>query len=45
MHTSSRLNEIANDFGLADVSHLNKLFKKYKGMSPTEYRKNRARSV
>lgn len=42
LHTSSRLNEIASDFGLADVSHLNKLFKKYKGMSPTEFRKNRA---
>ncbi|WP_209136698.1 MULTISPECIES: AraC family transcriptional regulator [Niastella] len=39
LHTSYRLNEIANDFGLADVSHLNKLFKKYKGMSPTEFRK------
>jgi len=39
LHTSSRLNEIASDFGLADVSHLNKLFKKYKGMSPTEFRK------
>ena len=39
LHTSYRLNEIANDFGLADVSHLNKLFKKYRGMSPTEFRK------
>ncbi|OQP59874.1 transcriptional regulator [Niastella vici] len=39
LHTSSRLNEIASDFGLADVSHLNKLFKRYRGMSPTEFRK------
>jgi AraC-like DNA-binding protein len=39
LHTAYRLNEIASDFGLADVSHLNKLFKKYKGMSPTEFRK------
>jgi AraC-like DNA-binding protein len=44
LHTSSRLNEIASDFGLADISHLNKLFKKYKGMSPTEFRKNKARN-
>lgn len=39
LHTTSRLNEIANDFGLTDVSHLNKLFKKYKGLSPTDFRK------
>lgn len=39
LHTAARLNEIASDFGLTDVSHLNKLFRKYKGMSPTEFRK------
>ncbi|MDQ0595039.1 YesN/AraC family two-component response regulator [Chryseobacterium ginsenosidimutans] len=35
-----RLTEIANEFGLPDVSHLNKLFKKHKHMSPSEYRKS-----
>jgi AraC-like DNA-binding protein len=45
LHTSSRLNEIAGDFGLADISHLNKLFKKYKGMSPTEFRKLKAKEA
>jgi len=39
LHTSYRLNEIASDFGLTDISHLNKLFKKYKGMSPSEFRR------
>jgi AraC-like DNA-binding protein len=39
LHTTSRLNEIASDFGLTDLSHLNKLFKKYKGMGPAEFRK------
>jgi AraC-like DNA-binding protein len=40
-HTNLRLNEIAAEFGLADVSHLNKLFQRYKGMSPTAFRKAR----
>lgn len=39
LHTSCRLNEIVTEFGLTDVSHLNKLFKKYKGISPSEFRK------
>ncbi|WP_348825019.1 AraC family transcriptional regulator [Flavobacterium aestuarii] len=39
LHTSYRLKEIAAEFGLTDVSHLNKLFKKHKGMSPSEFRK------
>lgn len=39
LHTSYRLNEIAAEFGLTDVSHLNKLFKKHKGVSPSEFRK------
>jgi len=39
-HTSYRLSEIAAEFGLTDVSHLNKLFKKHKGISPSTFRRN-----
>jgi len=39
-YTSYRLNEIASEFGLTDVSHLNKLFKKHKGISPSAFRRN-----
>ena len=39
LHTNLRLNEIAAEFGLADVSHLNKLFQKERGMSPLAFRK------
>lgn len=39
LHTAFRLNEIADEFGLTDVSHLNKLFKNHKGMNPSEFRK------
>lgn len=34
-----RINEIAVEFGFTDDSHLNKFFKKYRGISLTEYRK------
>lgn len=37
--TNFRLSEIAGEFGLTDVSHLNKLFKNYKGINPSAYRK------
>jgi Response regulator containing CheY-like receiver domain and AraC-type DNA-binding domain len=39
LYTSFRLNEIADEFGLTDVSHLNKLFKKHHGINPSEFRK------
>lgn len=38
-YTSLRLNEIVAEFGFSDLSHLNRLFKKYKGINPTDYRK------
>ncbi|HYG38495.1 MAG TPA: AraC family transcriptional regulator [Cytophagales bacterium] len=38
-HSDLRLNEIAYEFGFTDESHLTKTFKKYKGLSPNEYRK------
>ncbi len=37
--TDMRINEIAFEFGFTDESHLNRIFKKYKSKSPTEYRK------
>jgi len=39
LHTNFRLHEIAEEFGLTDVSHLNKLFKNHHGMNPSEYKK------
>lgn len=38
-HSDMRLNEIAYELGFTDESHLTKTFKKYKGVSPTEFRK------
>ena len=35
-----RINEIVGEFAFSDESHLNKFFKKHKGMSLTEYRKH-----
>ncbi|RAJ00377.1 AraC-like DNA-binding protein [Chitinophaga skermanii] len=40
-HSDLRVNEIAFELNFTDESHLNRIFKKYKGMSPTEYRKSR----
>lgn len=39
-HSNLRLNEIAYELGFTDESHLTKSFKKYKGMSPSSYRKS-----
>ncbi|HEY9260966.1 AraC family transcriptional regulator [Chitinophaga sp.] len=36
-----RINEIVNEFGFADESHLNKFFKKHRGVSLTGYRKEK----
>jgi AraC-like DNA-binding protein len=33
------MNEIAQQLGFNDSSHLNKIFKKYKGVSPTKFKK------
>jgi AraC-like DNA-binding protein len=40
-HSDRRLNEIASELGFTDESHLTKTFKKYKGITPTQYRKDR----
>ncbi|MBL7723872.1 MAG: helix-turn-helix domain-containing protein [Chitinophagaceae bacterium] len=39
LHSDMRINEIAHEFNFTDESHLNRLFKKYKGINPTEFRK------
>jgi len=39
-YTDLQINEMVYEFGFSDASHLNKQFKKYAGMNPTEYRKS-----
>lgn len=34
------IKEISNEFGFTDMSHLNKFFRKQKGLSPKNFRKN-----
>ena len=38
VHSNMRITEIADEFGFTDKSHLNRLFKKYKGVNPTDFR-------
>jgi AraC-like DNA-binding protein len=44
-HSDMRINEIVNELGFTDESHLNRLFKKYKGVSPSIFRKQQLRPV
>ena len=39
LSTDMRINEIANELNFTDESHLNRTFKKYKGIRPSEYRR------
>jgi len=39
LHSDMRINEIVNELSFTDESHLNKTFKKYKGLSPTEFKR------
>ncbi|MDB5135795.1 MAG: transcriptional regulator, AraC family [Mucilaginibacter sp.] len=39
LHSDMRINEIVNELNFTDESHLNRSFKKYKGMAPSEFRK------
>lgn len=43
LHSDMRINEIAYELNYSDESHLNRAFKKHKGMSPSEYRKKNLR--
>lgn len=45
IHSDKRLGEIAGEFGFTDESHLNKFFRKNKGISPSVFRMNNARNV
>jgi AraC-like DNA-binding protein len=38
LRSDMRINEIAHEFGFTDESHLNKFFRKQKGISPTAFR-------
>jgi AraC-like DNA-binding protein len=38
-HSDMRINEIVYELGFTDESHLNRLFKKHKGLSPSGFRK------
>jgi AraC-like DNA-binding protein len=38
--TDMQINEIVHELGFSDASHLNRIFKKYKGISPSEYKKS-----
>ena len=42
-YTDMQVNEIVYELGFTDASHLNRLFKKYKGVSPSEFRKSVSR--
>jgi len=39
LHSNMRITEIADEFGFTDKSHLNRIFKKYRGMNPTDFKK------
>jgi AraC-like DNA-binding protein len=39
LHSNMRMNEIADEFGFTDKSHLNRIFKKHKGINPGEFKK------
>jgi AraC-like DNA-binding protein len=41
-YTTMRIGEIANEFGFTDESHLNRMFKAHKGVTPSYYRKEQA---
>ncbi|MBN9484721.1 MAG: AraC family transcriptional regulator [Bacteroidetes bacterium 43-93] len=39
LHSNMRINEIADEFGFTDKSHLNRIFKKYRGISPGDFKR------
>jgi len=44
LHSDMRINEIAYEFNFTDESHLSRIFKKYKGVNPSEFRKRNNRN-
>jgi AraC-like DNA-binding protein len=40
LHSDMRISEIAYEFNFTDESHLNRIFRKFKGVNPSEFRKN-----
>jgi AraC-like DNA-binding protein len=42
LHSSMRIGEIADEFGFTDKSHLNRIFKKYRGTNPSDFKQGRA---
>jgi AraC-like DNA-binding protein len=45
LHSDMRISEIVFELNYTDESHLNRLFKKYKGINPSEYRKSQNSSL
>ncbi|RFS26350.1 AraC family transcriptional regulator [Chitinophaga silvatica] len=43
LHSDMRISEMVVELGFTDESHLNRFFKKQKGMSPTAFRKSKRR--
>lgn len=43
LYSDLRITEIAAELGFANESHMNKLFKKYRNVSPKEYRSTHKR--
>lgn len=39
LHSDMRMSEIADELSFTDESHLNRLFKRHRGISPTEFKK------
>jgi AraC-like DNA-binding protein len=45
LHSDMRMSEIVDELGFTDESHLNKFFRKQKGLSPTAFRKARRQAA
>lgn len=39
LHSDMRISEIADEFGFTDKSHLNRIFKRYRGVNPSDFRR------
>ena len=45
LNSDRRINELVDEFGFTDESHLNRLFKKHRGLSPSAFRKQGGASL